>query len=238
MFPILSYNEKRLENILIDCVFKAVSIGDSDKVLDLIDSFGIDLNIQNDANYNMFEQAVFAGQFDMMRLLKENLGILSHEDYLLIRAARQGRVDILEYLHNEVGLHTSKSDLLLKHALKSGCLDVIKFIRFEMEIFEYKGHEILELAIFKSVNNMAFENLEFLLTYFQMKFDAKKIMPMGDVNPPPKYCIFYSLCKAANANDVDFLRFCFYILKLDFSTYNTRNEKINYLELLQISVKI
>ncbi|CAG9334331.1 unnamed protein product [Blepharisma stoltei] len=237
IFPILCYYEKSIEGFLADCLFDSICSGNEDKIKNLIDCFGNYTAVTNASNYNLFEYAVVLGKFEMAKMIRETLGVTSNEGFLLIRAARLGKVEILEYLWKEIGMYTTQTDLLLRYAIKSGSLDTLKFIRFEIGIVDYRESEILEIAIYQAIETADFNNLEFLLVYFKMNFNPKKILPMGDTEPPPKHCLYESMCKLAVMNDTDFIRYCYYVLKIDFATCNPKSEWATYLDLLKISVK-
>ncbi|CAG9315831.1 unnamed protein product [Blepharisma stoltei] len=237
LFPFLCFYDKCTEQMLIEYLFDLVSRGEIDSVKHIIDSFGIYIHVVNSSKYNLFEHAASSGQYEMMIVLHKELGLSSDESFLLDRAARLDRADILEYLWREVGITPNRSEILIKSAVKGGSIESLKFIRFVMGITDFKEHSILEVAISSSVAQGSTEVLDFLITYFRMIFNPKKLFPLGETEPTPKSCLVNSLTRAAYNGNIDFIRYYFYIVKLDFATDNPNSEWAGYLKLLQIAVK-
>ncbi|CAG9314029.1 unnamed protein product [Blepharisma stoltei] len=237
LFPFLCFCDTYIEQMIVDYLFEVASRGEIKLLKQIIDSFGTPVNVLNSSKCNLFEQASYAGQYEMMRVLKEEFGLTSDESCLLERAAKLDRADILEYLWREVGINPGRGEMLIKAAVKGESIESLSFIRFGMGITDYREQATLELALRNAAIQGSIEVLEFLITYFRMLFNPKKILPWGETEPAPKSCLVNTFVRAAHNGNAEFCRYCFYIVKLDFATNDPNSEWASYLRLLQIAVK-
>ena len=222
-------------DFIINKYFNIVKEGDIKDLEKIISVYGFYPNILSLDNLNLFSEAVYSDQYNMIRYLREELGVECKEEHIMNKAARNGNKDILKYLYEELGIESTNYDILVRNAVESGSLECIKYIHHNMLISKISDYKIIEIAIRLAVINRSIEMLDFLINYFVIEFNPAHIPPYRRNNS--KYLsLFSSILIAIQHNDLHMLNYLIHVIKLELFTDNPDSDRNCYLEYLQIAV--
>ena len=218
-------------------LFEAISEGHDLFFVYSLNCLGLSYQQINKNGFNIFEYAVHFGQFELMKQIHEKLGIKSDQEYLLLRAAKLGDLDMLKYLYEQTNLNFKYGESILKNAIKSGSIETVQYCIHIMHIQTITDPYTIELAVENAVKADSLEILQYLVNYCDILFKPSRIQPLGDPDTHIKHSLSRSLTNAIKQKKLYILKYCVEVLNIQLATYDLDSEWAHYLLLLQTAVQ-
>jgi hypothetical protein len=224
--------------IILQKYFSAVHQNDLEDLECLILHFGCYPKILSKQGHNLFEEAVHSNSLQMLKFVKETIGVVSKDEKTLLEAGSLGHKGILQYLYEEIGVEVRDSARLLKNVIEAGSLECLQYIRCYMGIGSISDESVIEFALFQAVQMHRLDLLDYLITYFNVEFDPARIQPTKKIVGNRKnICLYLSFHTAVVHNELDFLLHVIHAVKVRLGTKKNKSKLTTYLELLNMTVK-
>lgn len=218
-------------------LFEAISSGHELFFAYSLNCLGLAYQQLNKNGFNIFEYAVHFGHYEIMKLIHTKLGVTSDQEYLLLRAAKLGEINILKYLFEEINLKFKYGQAILKNAIKSGSLETVQYCIQIMNISNIDDPNVIELAVENAVKAENLDILQYLINYCEILFKPSRILPLGDPDTDIKHSLHRSLSNAIKQKKLCILKFCVEVLKIQLATDDLDSDYAHYLQLLQCAVQ-
>jgi hypothetical protein len=235
LYPELLTHQYFLDPLNDDQLNIAASAGNLVFLKFLLNAVGVSPRVLHTSGFNLFENAVRSNQLETAKFIREELGICSHHEDIVLRAAKYGHLSMFKFLVEEVNIVIRHRNTCLHNTVKSGKVELLTYLYDFMRIRTVEDLAVVELAIYQACQTGSLSFLETLLK-FEFKVVVKHIQPYNEANHF-RYSLFLSLCYAAKRGFLEVIQFVYEVFKVDLATADPNSPLACYSEMLKCAVE-